>query len=950
MESGVDATRGALGRASSTVSRLAIVLALAVGASPALAGTSDPAPENSPGQTNPSSPPPSVDEPDDVVVTGIRRSLSAAADLKRGASIIQDSITSEDLGKFPDSNVAESLQRIPGVSIDRNGGEGQFITVRGFGPRFNTVLINGRTFASDNTGREFSFDLLAAELISGADVYKSSQANVQDGGIGATINVKTARPLDIAGFRGIASAKGQYEVNAGSVQPQVFGLVSNTFANDTLGLLAAVSYQRREARINFTQNRGYLPGSTVGPAAAPLFTNVFAPRNQDVGRDIQLRERLGVNVTAQYRPDETLTITLDGLYNRFTVDSDVRALGSWFEPSQYTAATIDSNRTVTSLTTVGNGDLIATSNNRFTTTWAAGLNAVWEPTDKLSVKFDAAWSRATNDAGGRNYFTVIGIPSAYSFREAQGGGFPSVFGYTSDLTNASLGRNHIALRQGNSEAERVLEFKVDTEWRAESGALDVIRFGLLHTRRSKNSQLIQTAPNTLCLYCGYATLTQASLLQPFSLGRFLGGNGSVPTTFQSYDPEAYFRFLESPAAAAAQNAALGLPPGTIAAQLAATNGFAATPQPSSFRVTENNYAGYLSADFKGTLGGVPWFVNLGARYVHTEVSAAGQQLQLLDLLPVAGDPTIFNAVFANGGAPVATQQRSSYDFFLPSINVKIDVARRVVLRLAGSRTLTRPQIQDLAPRTNFDVVRPASLDASGGNPALRPYIANNFDVSVEWYPNRTTTLSAAFFYKNVQDFIVQTRAAEPFAIANAGRLPVGGGITGPNTATFSVRRPRNADTANVSGVELNLVHSFDYLPGFLSGFGTALNATFVTSNAAFDPNATTVSFALEGLGNSQNATLFYEKYGFAARFAYNRRERFLEFLVTPSQGGDPVFRRPFDQVDVRVSYDITKRFQLFAEGINVLSNVNVTTGRFDNQVLDFVDTGARYAFGVRANF
>lgn len=939
----------AIGRQAMMASGVAIALSL-LATAPAEAQTADQSVQGTSVASDASS-------ADDIIVTGIRRSLSAAADLKRSASIIQDSITSEDLGKFPDSNVAESLQRIPGVSIDRNGGEGQFVTVRGFGPRFNTVLVNGRTFASDNEGREFSFDLLAAELISGADVYKSAQPSIQDGGIGATVNVKTARPLDLPDFKVILSAKGQYEENSNSVQPQVFGLISKKFANDTLGLLAAISYQKREARINYTQNRGYIQTQQLGPLAAPLFTTaagqspIFAPRNQDVGRDIQFRERTGVNVTGQYSPDDTLTVTLDGLYNRFTVDSNVRSLGSWFEPSSYTAATLDSNRTVTSLTTNGNADLIATSNNRYTTTWAVGLNTAWKPTDKLSVVLDASWSRATNSAGGRNYFTVIGIPSTYSFREAQGGGFPSTLNYSADLTNPNLGRNHIALRQGNSEAERVLEFKLDTTWKAEAGALDAVRFGLLHTRRAKNSQLIQTAPNTLCLYCGYATLTNPALLQPFSLGgNFLGNSGSVPTTFQTYDPEAYFRFLESPAAAAAQDIALGVAPGTVEAQLARTNGYAASPQPSSFRVTENNYAGYLDADFKGTLGGVPWFINIGARYVHTELTTSGQQLSLVDLLPVAGDPTIYNAVYANGGSPVATQRRSSYDYFLPSVNVKIDVAKQVVLRLAGSRTLTRPQIADLAPRTNFDVVRPASLDASGGNPDLRPYTANNFDISGEWYPTRTTTLSAAFFYKNVQNFIVQTRAQENFTILNAGNLPIGNGITGPNTATFNVRRPRNADTANVSGFELNAIHTFDYLPGALSGLGVALNATFVTSNASFDPNATTTSFALEGLGNSQNATVFYEKYGIQARFAYNRRERFLEYLVTPSQGGDPVFRRPFDQIDVRASYDITKNFQIFAEGINVLSNVNVTTGRFDNQVLDYVDTGARYAFGVRANF
>lgn len=888
-------------------------------------------------------------ESEEIVVTGIRGSLRSAASIKRNALSIVDAISSEDLGKFPDTNVAESLQRIPGVAIDRSNGEGRFVTVRGFGPAFNTVLVNGRTFASDNQGREFSFDLLAAELISGAEVYKSSQARLQDGGIGATLNVKTPRPLDLGGFKAVVSAKGQYERNSNKVTPQGFGLISDTFADGTLGLLASVSYQKRDAQTRYTQNRGYLPGVTVGPTANPLFTNVFAPRNQDIGQDDQSRERIGVTGTAQYRPSDQLTFTVDGLYNQFNVDSRVQALGSWFEPSSYTAAAIDSNRTITSLTTNGNADLIQTSNNRFVKTYAFGGNVEWKPNSNLTVKADVSWSRAKDSAGGRNYFTVIGIPSTYSFREATGNGFPSTVNYSANLANAALGRSHIALRQGNSEAERVLEYKLDTEWKSDGGTLDAVRFGLINTNRSKNSQSIATDPNTLCLYCGYNEGAAASLLSPLTLNA-PRGSGSVPTGILTYDANAYFKFLESPAQAAARDTARGLAPGTTAALLRATNGFAAAVQPNSFAVSEKVFAGYIETDFNGNLGSLPWLVNVGARYVRTELIASGRQLALTDLLSVPNDPTIYQAVFANGGMPQATAKRSNYDYFLPNINVKVNLSDKVIARFSASRTLTRPQIRDLAPRTNFDVTRPASLDASGGNPELRPYTSNNFDISFEWYPTATTTLSVSAYYKSIDDFIVQTRSAESFTIANASNLPVGGGITGRNTATFNVRRPRNAENATVRGIELNVVHTFDYLPSPLDGLGASVNATFVDSSAAFDVTSTTTSFALEGLGNSYNITGFYEKNGFAARVAYNRRGRFLEYLVTPGQGGDPVFRRPFDQVDVRVSYDITKFAQIFAEGTNVTNSRNITTGRFDNQVLDYVDTGARYAAGFRLNF
>lgn len=892
-----------------------------------------------------------ADSLEEIVVTGIRRSLLASAEIKRTSSVILDSIASEDLGKFPDSNVAESLQRIPGVSIDRNGGEGQFVTVRGFGPEFNTVLVNGRSFASDNQGREFSFDLLAAELISGADIYKSSQAKMQDGGIGATINVKTARPFDIDGFKAIASVKGMYEDNNEKVSPQGFALLSGTFNEDKIGALLAVSYQKRDTLTPFTANRGYIPGSTVGPVTRPLFTNVYAPRNQDVGQEAQDRERIGVNLTTQLQANDDLLFTFDGLYNKFDVNSHTTSLGSWFEPSSYTAAQIDANRTVTSLTTNGNGDLIVSSTNRFVTTQAAGLNAEWNANDALTIKADASWSNAKNDAGGKNVFTVIGVPSSYGFRQAEGGGFPSIVNYTSSLVNPALGRTHIAIREGNDEEEEVFEYKLDTEWKSDGGALDAVRFGLVNTNRQKDSTQVRTDPNTLCLYCGYPTLVDPSLLTPFSLGSFLGSKGTVPVNFMTYDAEAYFRFLESGAAASALDRAQGLAAGTTAARLRGTNGFAATEQPNSFSIKESVYAGYIDTDFKGDLGNMPWFVNVGVRYVHTEVKAAGRQLALTDLLPVAGDPTIYTAVFANNGVPVETKQDASYDYLLPSLNVRIDVSDDVIARFGASRTLTRPQISDLAPRTNFDTVRPAGLDASGGNPALKPYTSDNFDLSFEWYPTSTTTLSAAAFYKRVNNFVVQTRSAEAFRIANAGGLRAGsGGITGPNEATFNVRRPRNAESANVHGFELNVNHTMDYLPGLLSGFGFQANATFVDSNATFDLASTNTSFALEGLGDSQNLTVFYEMDGLSVRVAYNRREKFLESLVNPNAGSDPVYRRTYDQVDARVSYDVLENVQVFAEGTNILGNENVTTGRFDNQILNYIDSGARYAIGVRSEF
>lgn len=929
-------------RAATSCSSAAIGLALL--ATPAFAQADQAQPAPAPQQTSPADADASSQ---DIVVTGIRASLQSAAALKRDSAIVLDAITSEDLGKFPDANVAESLQRIPGVSIDRSNGEGKFVTVRGLGPQFNTVLFNGRSLASDNYGREFSFDLLAAELISGADVYKTSQARLQDGGIGATVNLHTARPLDLKGFRVVATAKGNYEQNNKKVTPQLFGLVSDTFADGTIGLLGSISYQKRIAQVNSVTTDGYLPGQDIGPQGNFLARNVYAPRNVTVTSAHDERSRLGATLVGQFRPNDQLLITVDGLYNKFKSDSTNKALGLWFEPSQYTAATVDKNNTVTALTTKGNADMIDASGVRDTETYEFGVNVDWHPTDTLRVTFDATRSRAKNSGAGKSFFTVAGIPTTYSFTSGGPGELPTVT-TGAPLTDPTVARTHLAQRAGNDVTENVREARLDTEWKAEAGALDAIRFGGAYTSRRRVNQSAGTL-NVNCFYCGYPTLADPSLFSTFTIGK-IGSGGSVPTSFLQYDPNAYLAYLSSPASLAARDQAFGLAPGTSARDLATQsegNGYNAVYNPADY-VQERVYAGYVETDFKGTLGGVPWLVNLGARYVHTELVTHSQTRALVDILTVPNDPTIYNAVYQNGNTFTPVDAKNTYDVFLPDANVTIKVQPNVNLRLGASQTLTRPSLSDLRPVTTFDVLRPATLQASGGNPDLKPYKSTNFDISAEWYPTPTTTLSIAGFYKNVKDFIVTTFANEVFQITNSQNIAVQGKISGQN-ATFSVARPRNAGSANIRGVELNAVHTFDWLPGFFSGFGTQLNATFVSTNRGFDINNPGQRFAVVGLSNSQNATLFYEKYGISTRIAYNHRDKFLSSLSDGS-GGEPLFVRGFGQFDASASYDVTPNAQVFFEGTNIFNAKYVTSARFDNQLRAYQNYGARFDAGVRLKF
>ncbi len=875
---------------------------------------------------------------DDIVVTGIRASLERAIDIKRNADVIVDSIASEDLGKFPDSNVAESLQRITGVSIDRNAGEGQFVTVRGFGPSFNTVLLNGRTLATENDNRAFSFDLLAAELISGADVYKSSNAKLQDGGIGATINVKTLRPFDLGGQKIVVSGKANYEDLADKFAGSAFGLFSTTTADDRLGALVSVSYQRRKALVNTLATNGYFLTRDVPSAPG----GVLFPQNYDQISDQQDRERIGVTGTVQFRATDKLTLSFDGLYNKFTVDSEAASIGHFFSPSQARNLTVNGDNQITAMTVSGNTDYIGRTFNRPTEVLAFGFNAEWNPTDLITVTSDSSYSRAESNNGGNEVFAVVGFNNIITF-DNRTGSVPSVAGQRSFTENV-VGRAHFATREGFNIAEDVYEQRLDATFRTESGILKAFKVGGYFLDRTKSNELLRSQNDVGCAYCGYAIDVPAGLLTPYNPPNFFSGtSGNFPRQWLAFDQEEYFAFLESTAAANAQDAAVGRPIGSLAAFLAANNGYAPIRYPVSYRIGERIIGGYVQTDFEGTLAGLNWSGTLGFRYVHTDVTSDGSQQALLDLLTIPSDPTSYTTVFEPGSTAIS--RKNSYDDFLPSLNLKVDFTDDIVGRFAASRTVTRPDLPLLAPRVTVTNARPGNLQASGGNPDLRPYKSTNFDVSFEWYYERGGYFTVAAFYKRVDDFIATNGAIEPFPIANASNAPeFAGGV-----ANFNVQRPRNLDAIDVYGLEIGLQHTFTYLPSPLDGLGITANATFVGSSGEFDASDPTQNVALTGLGDSQNVTVFYEKGPVQARIAYNRRDEFLQAL-SAAPGNRPVFVRPLGQFDAQASYQVTKNVRVFAEGVNLTGAKTRRQGVLEREFIALVDTGPRYALGARLDF
>jgi len=901
-----------------------------------------------------------ADNAEIIEVKGIRGSLSRAMDIKRAADSVVDSISAEDIGKFPDLNAAESLQRITGVSIDRNGGEGQAVTVRGLGPQFNTVLVNGRQMATDTRGREFNFDIISADLISGADVYKSTNASMQEGGIGATINILTARPLSNPGLHVLGSVKGTYETLSSETAPSFTGMVSQTFMDDTFGVLASYSRQERNVQINSVRTATWRNGLDLKNRDEVIASNASIPRNWAQVVDNQDRTRDNANLVLQYAPNEDLKITLDGTVSKFEVDSLVTDLSAWFEPSRVSQADVDpETRTAlyfdqqVGIFTDGVGDpfvdlVSETAASRDVSTYAGGLNIEWRINDNLRSTFDISRSTAENDRAGKNRFNVIGIQDGSTFDTTTSVPvvqFDSLVG--GNNLPASGARAHYSEIRGATDKDEITEYRADFVYESDSDVFRALKFGIYRQEREK--EYFQKTNGSFCdIYCGYNVPVPTELLTQFNADGIFSG---APSEYWTYDGDAYIDWMVSEEGMQAAAETLGRDIEDIRAVFYDANGNLTADQgilrDDRYVINEDITSFYANFDFETDIADMPVYANFGVRYAKTNIDVTAVQANVQDIVPTA-DPTFFAHVFS---APTQFSDGTTYSNLLPSLNVKMEVEEDMVVRFAIYDSMTRPTMSELSPATNYSVPRNQSLFASGGNPALRPFKSSNWDVSYEWYYGDASVLSFAYFSKEIEDFIVTLSGPE--VIAMTDRLSTSGNICGTcdgtetsaelsgSTETYLVSRPQNGQTANVTGFEIGITHAFD------NGFGIIANATIVDSNASLGDDSTE-TFALEGLGDSQNFIVFYEATDWQVRAAYNNREAFLRYLDNGS--GEPVNGDSYGQLDISASYDLTENFTLTAEAINVTEETITQRGRFGNQVFSVEDNGSRYAVGVRAKF
>lgn len=870
-------------------------------------------------------------EANEIVVSGIRQSLTNSARIKQNSDVVIDAITAEDIGKFPDQNIAESLQRITGVTIDRSGGEGQLLTVRGLGPEFNSTLLNGRRLASVSGGRAFSFDVLPSELMSGAEVYKTQSSFLQDGAIGATVNLKTARPFQFPGFKAAASVAGLYDGMTKKVKPQLSALVSDTFADDTVGLLASVAYYKRDSQYDQANTARYFKTSALLDGVS--YGTVYFPRNYDQIVQHETRERISGSLVAQFRPSDNFEMTFDALYSNLNVKYKQDVFPHWFTTDTIRNPVLDENNTVVKADFVGGSiESLVRQSDADNTVWQSGFNASWKASDSWTVTADASYSRAVSDPGKGWSDTVVGRPGRFSYDRSGSDLIPTMTypdGNTLDPSGLFAGW---ASLQGTRVVDDIFEARLDNTIKFDSGILTKLRFGGHYSNRTLGSTYSETeGPLPWAFGDNVPRIPlPANLFSVFNANGFLSGaSDNGVNEWITYNSDELLAYLVSPAAVNQLT-----DPDTLAAVrdiIARNGGHKMIASPTAYSVNEKLASLYADVSLGGDFGAMPWSAVLGLRYVHAKSTSKGQQIGLVNLIPDPLTPGSFRVVETDTFVPVSAG--ASYDDFLPSLNAKLEVTKNVVARFGWSRSLTRPDLTEMSPLTSYGGGPPDQLFGSGSNPALRPYKSTNWDVSLEWYYNKGGYVSVAGFIKNVSGYLGSADTPETVVVPSG-------------TYQYLITRPVNLESAKIKGVEIAFQHMATYLPAPFDGLGIQANITLVDSSSSDGPPGQ--KLPLIGLGNSSNLILFYEKGPVEFRVAYNKRNRFMQAKPTGSR--DAHYVADYKQIDVSASFKITRDVSVFFEGINITNELYIKNAEFKNQTLEVTENGPRYSMGVRAKF
>lgn len=883
---------------------------------------------------------------DTVVVTGVRGSLARSVELKREAGTVQDSITALELGKFPDDNVADSLSHITGVAISRTaGGEGQKVSVRGLGPEYTLTTFNGRILATDGAGRDFAFDVLPADVISGADVIKGAQATNTEGGVGGLVNLRSASPFDVPGQHAIVQLNGDRNQMSEFNGRKLSAAYSNTFAGDTMGVLLGVVFGQRKDRTDLAGNDGgwtrnpdpndpsWMWGNAWGGNIDPNGNGeldpdeygLIAPGQFRVGSILEEKKRRAYSAKFEWRPSDTVRIVVDGLKTR--LDSPQVAYQqsyyTLFAPGRWSDINVQDG-IVTSFT-MDNMDpdlrlspeLLNQTEYRVVDTDLYGVNGEWEATDNLTLTTDLYRSTSKRYSGGQDTYVVLRMNQPNVAHIALGPhAVPNVdvrFDDGRDLstglangefTDSDFSTHYLELRGDNIEDEitgGTLAGKLFVgKWH-----LDDLHFGVTRTERNKSRDLIN---NTLTGGAGYYSggdainvgdLGGGVLTSVLNFPHFMTGVGSsFPRSFFGFDVPNYLAQLE------AYN-------GHLRSDGSAYDYSNAAPSWNpleSYRVSEKTNAFYVQADFSGER----WSGDVGVRLVKTSTRAQAWDAKILGIT----ENGAYNYT-ANYAAPTQILQNSDYTFALPSANFTWHFTDQLQLRLGAAKTMARPPVDKLAPtNTTASIAWGEFTQIYGGNAELKPYSARQGDISLEWYFSERSIFNVAAFYKRIENQITtswepgQDIGVGPVVDADGNPVLDGDGNPTSGPTLFNVMRPINGDYAKVHGLEFGLQHFLE------NGFGVRAQYTRNWSKSWVGDEER----PLEGIAPATYSLgLMYEKGNWSLGANADHTDGFVTAINVLGLGYDEI-ADSITWLTANVTYRINDKFSVSLEGQNLLDN------------------------------
>ena len=880
----------------------------------------------------------SAEHVEEVVVTGFRASLNKALDAKQEQVGAIDMIVAEDIADFPDLNLAESLQRVPGVVIARDAGEGRQISVRGLGPQFTRVRINGVEAMSangstdaaggTNRGRNFDFNTFASELFSNLTVRKTAAASTEEGSLGATVDLRTGRPFDFNGLTIAGSAQLGYNDLNESADPRAAFLISNTFADDKVGALLSVAYTDRNLADEGSSTVRWQNGagtSAFGPldptyAGTPTLAQInaaFRPRIPRYDKYQHEQSRLGLTGSLQFRPGDNTEFSLDAMYAKFNAHRDEMFLEAPVFSTTGAAAITDVNP-VNAVIDGSNTLVYGVFNDvdirsearhdnlytKFTQVTLDGDHKFGE-TFRLHALVGFAEANHDNPTQTTLLFDANNV-DGYTYDYRDNNRLPFFSYGTTDVTNpATWTLTQIRLRP-QSTINSFQTASIDLEWKATES------FSLKFGPQWKNYVFKSTEARR-------------------SNGTTGNVEGSLPPGMAAVPISSYSRVVS-------MNNGLGIPNGTVTTWLIPDLNAAVDAldldnptlyplgiQPAlgnNYEVEEDDLGAYLQGDFNIPLGSHTLRGNVGVRYVQTDQTSNGYTF--------------------TSGAPLLQEVSRDYDDVLPALNVVYDFSDKLLMRVAAAKVLTRPNLGQLNPGAAVSVSG-NNRTVTAGNPDLKPFTANAYDLAVEWYFAPESLLSVALFYKDIDSFVQTIRETRPFTgnplgLPDSVAIAACGTVAGCSPAAdWQFSLPANTPGGDLKGFEISYQQPFTFLPGVWSNFGAILNYTGVDSEVDYlDATGVVVTTAdLTGLSkHAYNATLYFDNKIFSARFAAAYRSDYLT-TVPGRNGNDVEGTASTFNLDFSSSYNINDHFTISLEALNL-------TDEFDDQWVDSVGNRLSY--------